>query len=281
MSFFECCERLDESKYLHLCACPSATFDCESSEQDAELCGFSEFTDEPGIVASVPPKKYRTKVSSEDHNSITTCSEACSAPQTIVSGIPSRTRSFDADCNFDDGVGGLFQTDFYSCILSPCSSSLSFSQNTFTGLNGNAQEVATSTTSKGFDSGSIVYLTTLSVEDTETDALNRATPSAGTSCSSIYETRSTGFSFTKRTSGYTIACVDLVIGYEYEVTPAIRKRTAVIGSFGAWEDVAVTPVVFTATATTETIDDGGDPIDLDNIQGFEYEITSVNIEKTA
>jgi hypothetical protein len=73
----------------------------------------------------------------------------------------------------------------------------------------------------------------------------------------------------------------LVVGLEYEVKPAIRRRTAVIGSFGVWEDVTVTPVTFTATATTETIDQSGSPIALDHIQGYEYEITGVNIEKTA
>jgi len=121
----------------------------------------------------------------------------------------------------------------------------------------------------------------LSIEDTEADAIARETPTTGTSCSSLWETRSTGFSWVKRTSGYTIECENLVIGLQYEVTPSIRKRVAIIGSYGAWEDVAVTPVTFTASATTETIDNGGDPIALDHIQGYEYEITGVNVEKKA
>tara|TARA_R110000751_G_scaffold305228_1_gene421473 strand:+ start:73 stop:300 length:228 start_codon:yes stop_codon:yes gene_type:complete len=75
--------------------------------------------------------------------------------------------------------------------------------------------------------------------------------------------------------------LDLVVGLEYEVTPSIRKRTAVTGSYGAWEDVTVSPTSFTATATTETIDNSGNPIALDYIQGYEYEITGVNIEKKA
>ena len=45
--------------------------------------------------------------------------------------------------------------------------------------------------------------------------------------------------------------------------------------------MTVTPVDFTATSDTETIDDGGDFIELDSIQGWEYEITAVSIEKKA
>ena len=127
---------------------------------------------------------------------------------------------------------------------------------------------------------------TLSEEDTELDAVNRETPVNGTSCSSTYEVRGTtdtSFSWQIRTSGYTIECDDLLIGIEYEVTPLIRRRTVVLPSsnFGAWEDVMVTPVSFIATATTHTIDDAGNPIDLDHISGYEYEITGVNIEKKA
>jgi ribosomal protein L18E len=65
------------------------------------------------------------------------------------------------------------------------------------------------------------------------------------------------------------------------VTPSIKKRTAVIGSYGAWEDVTVSSTSFTATDTTKTIDNGGDPIELDHVQGYEYQITGVNIEKKA
>jgi len=76
-------------------------------------------------------------------------------------------------------------------------------------------------------------------------------------------------------------CSGLIVGLEYEVHPSIRKRTAVIGSYGAWEDVTVAPTSFIATATTETVDQSGSPIALDHIQGYEYEITGANIEKKA
>ena len=117
--------------------------------------------------------------------------------------------------------------------------------------------------------------------DSEEDALARTTPTTGFICSSLWQTRSTGRGFIKRTSGYKIECSDLVVGLEYEVTPSIRKRTAVIGSYGAWEDVTVSSTSFTATATTKTIDSSGSPIALGHIQGYEYEITGANIEKKA
>ena len=61
------------------------------------------------------------------------------------------------------------------------------------------------------------------------------------------------------------------------MTPLIRKRTAVIGSYGPWEDVTVSASTFTATSDTESFA----AVALDHIQGYEYEITGVNIEKKA
>ena len=54
MSIFTCCEREDETKYLHTCACPSATFSCESDQISPTLCGLSEYSG----FASSPPIKY-------------------------------------------------------------------------------------------------------------------------------------------------------------------------------------------------------------------------------
>jgi hypothetical protein len=124
------------------------------------------------------------------------------------------------------------------------------------------------------------YVATLSNEDTDQDAIDRAEldpPTTGTSCSSRWETRNTQFDWIKRSSEYTIECENLVIGCEYEVTPIIRKRTALDDGSGTWEDVTVASEIFTATAKTKTIG----PTSLDLIQGYEYEITGVNIEKTA
>lgn len=302
-----CCDRLDESRYRHKCVCPSATFDCESSEQDAEICGHSEYTGD-GIVASEPPKKYKIETETlfgQVHNRYQCCSGTRQINTHETTTVPRiSTITFDPDISCTVPTGGLSNGNIHTTNTT-CASVETESDRLLTticaGLPfGTTTSTVSSTTQidsecnftdnffGGSDCAGQVERTIfgerseiLTSEDTEIDALDRETPVVGTSCSSTWQVRSTGFTWIKRTSGYTIECDDLVIGYEYEVTPAIRKRTVVIGSFGAWEDVVVIPVVFTATAKTETIDDGGDPIDLNFIQGFEYEITGVNIEKTA
>ncbi len=320
-----CCERLDESKYWHKCACPSATVDCESEQIDAELCGFSEYTDGGAIVPSTPPKKYRkeTLVRSNDEYTYG-CSEACEQyyGKVAVDNSYTASKTYDATtCNtttdapgpgiivgtstiwtkggdqcVKDCGGGITLTDRPYSVLSV--SDILANQD-FIEEAGTVSSTTTSTYSTSYQnlfnngSGTCQYCDpkvsnegselrdwTLTIEDTEADAIARETPTTGTFCSSLWETRSTGFSFTKRTSEYTIECGDLVIGLKYEVTPLIRKRTAVIDSYGAWEDVTVTPITFTATAKTETIDDAGNPIELDHVQGYEYEITGANIERT-
>jgi hypothetical protein len=291
MSIFTCCERLDESKYWHPCACPSATFNCESEEITPELCGYAEFQNN-GVSPSVPPKSYKElqKVASGKFNSKAQDCAGTSYFPTTTEFSDSITCTYDCSDDSISSTGEMIQT-FTSrdCIggvivktvtVTPLSAGLN---------NCNTGGSAQSTTSSIFfqDTGSTLNVTgTLSEEDTDAAAIARETPVDGTSCSSTYEVRGTtytGFSWTIRTSGYTIECDDLLIGIEYEVTPLIRKRTVVLPSsnFGAWEAVSVTPVSFTATATTHTIDDAGNPIDLDHISGYEYEITGVNIEKKA
>lgn len=134
------------------------------------------------------------------------------------------------------------------------------------------------------DKNDAIALWEISDIDTEQDAINRQSATSGNQNSSLWSTRSTGYHFTHRTCAYTINCSNLFIGLNYKVTPTIRKRTAINGSgsginFGEWEDVEVTPYTFTATATTETIDDNGNPIDVDLVQGYQYEVTGATIEK--
>lgn len=299
MSIFTCCEREDETKYLHTCGCPTASFTCESEEISANLCGFEE----PSEFVSSPPLKYLilTSVGSGTLNGyfpdLSGC-DRCSGRlqvQTIFSGSGtityssvdcSQTTSGSAQrvdnswtCERDYSVPGC-GADAYSTVAHSGNGVQSDIRNT-PRWNGVPQSSTVRVATPAQSQPELILTNTLSGEDTEENAIARGTPVSGTSCSSLWSTRSTGFSWVKRTSGYTIECDDLVVGVEYEVKPAIRKRTAVIGSFGAWEDVTVTPVTFTATATTKTIDQSGEPIPLDHIQGYEYEITAVSIEKTA
>jgi hypothetical protein len=57
MSIFTCCEREDETKYIHTCGCPSVTLITSSEGRDLSLCGHSEY----GSTPSDPPKKYRVE----------------------------------------------------------------------------------------------------------------------------------------------------------------------------------------------------------------------------
>ena len=57
MSIFTCCEREDETKYLHTCGCPYVTLITSSESRDLSLCGHSEY----GSTPSDPPKKYRVE----------------------------------------------------------------------------------------------------------------------------------------------------------------------------------------------------------------------------
>jgi hypothetical protein len=286
---------------------------CESEEINPVICGYSELTG-AGIVASVPPKKYLKRTNKWEKYDIKTwlcCPETSDNPGyhvqkdfTLLDPAPyvwlydpavncySATLIQEPSGCFEAGYHGTYsftnlpcngsQTSGTACI--PNTSGMTFSNVTTTRREGASYQEAYF--SGGSCDGQLesqsdkLYSSVLSEEDTEQDAIDRETPTTGTSCSSLWETRSTGFTFTKRTSGYTIQCSSLTIGVEYRVTPEIRKRTAVIGSYGAWENVTVTPTIFTATATTETIDNGGNPIDLDHVQGYEYEITGARVNPT-
>lgn len=62
MSIFSCCEREDETKYLHTCRCPSVQLITSSEKRDLLLCGHSEY----GSTPSSPPKKYLTETKTVD-----------------------------------------------------------------------------------------------------------------------------------------------------------------------------------------------------------------------
>jgi hypothetical protein len=280
-----CCTRPDGSSYRHLCNCPTAVVECESEKINATLCGFYEFTSQ-SIPASTPPERYLvlTNVYNDDVN-CPDCSPTSQLSQSITANA-ARTYTFDGNGNCIEPAWSTFsrtETDSF------CASTSTTTTGTIDEISGTVQ--SNTLKSQSYSQGAFCgggtegtqtrnYSSTLSNKDTEQNAIDRETPTSGTLCYSVWETRSTGFSFEKTTCNYTIECDNLVVGFEYKVTPLIRKRTAVIGSYGTWEDVTVTPVIFTATADTETIDDAGDPIELDHIQGYEYQITGATIEKT-
>lgn len=294
MSIFTCCERADETKYFHPCACPTASFSCESESISPFLCGFEE----PSEFVSSPPLKYLivTSAGSGTLNGnfpqYSGC-DRCSGRQQIqkiFSGSGTITYS-SVDCSQTTSGSAKRVDNAWTCVrdytVPGCGPN---AYSTVAGPNNGVQNdisntprwsgVAQSSTVRvatpSQSQPELILTSTLSGEDTEANAIARGTTVDGTSCSSLWSTRDTGFSWTKRTSSYEIECASLVVGLEYEVAPLIRRRTAVIGSEGAWEDVTLSATTFTATSDTESLV----AVALGHIQGYEYEITGVTIEKT-
>lgn len=310
MNFFVCCEREDETSYLHPCNCPSASFSCESEQISPRLCGFSEYTGD-GVVASEPPMTYLVKTLEWEQYSIgqwACCpsgdDEGYHKIRTTTLSDPGTTvQTYDplVNCNSytittDPSSNGCFSSAGYgrsSSTTQFCNAESSTSTACIPNLPNDSSVVSTTRIIREQNSRAYIvggecdgqlearsdelYSYTLSSADTEENAIKRETPEEGTSCSSLSETRSNGFSWVVRTSKYTIECLGLAIGTEYEVAPSIRKRTAVIGSYGEWEDVTISPTTFTATSDTKSFA----AVALDHVQGYEYQITGVNIEKKA
>jgi len=124
------------------------------------------------------------------------------------------------------------------------------------------------------------YETTLSIPDTEEDALARANPTDGSSCSSINQLRTTSFSWTERTVTYTATAENLVIGVAYEGCVRIQRREAYRGTEPddadtAWEDVE--PDTIASFTPTETIEVVATNEALPFAKGYEYEVVGAYV----
>lgn len=294
-------------KYRNKCGCPTATLECVSEQKVATLCGFSEFEDtdaDPAIEASVPPKKYTT--STTDYTNKEEQRYQCCDPEGYKIRVDTTTKVpgqwlqvYDLENCVKSTISQsspIITTKIYDCsgsLLSSSDSSTSVSFDT---------EYTDSTTFRRFeldrtvlDSGGdcdgkvfshkfTKFTETLSVEDTEAAALTRATSTEGTSCSSLYQLRTTSFTFTQRTSTYTATASNLVIGVQYEGCVRIRRREAYSGTVPsgadtAWYDVEPdTIAAFTATATEEEV---ATDVALPNVQGYEYEVVGAYVWPTS
>jgi hypothetical protein len=136
----------------------------------------------------------------------------------------------------------------------------------------------------------------LSDEDTEAAALERATETEGTDCTSIYQLRTTSFSFTVRTATYTIKASNLQPGVTYAGCVRIQRRKAYSGTIPddpdtseeeviEWEDVEPDPFSGITRTPGNTDENGVTTIeedvalpggDEDSI-GWEYQALSVHI----
>ena len=176
----------------------------------------------------------------------------------------------------------LVKTDTYSGSTNEINSKW---YNTYQG-NPCIEQTTLEVPSQTFVSRSIIGTDTLveSSEDTDDDALARAIPTTGTACTTIYELRTTLFSFTHRAVEYTATATNLVVGVEYTGCVRIQKREAYSGTEpdGAdtetWIDVEPDTIeAFTATTTEETL---AEDVELPIAQGWEYRIAGAYIWPT-
>jgi hypothetical protein len=275
-------------KYIGKCGCPAVAVVCASESKTATLCGFSEFTGGVNaITASVPPRKFLVAT-----NYGTTAYVFCpdKTPQVrlrvVVNSNGARTYTFSGSTCVVPDLTEMKSENALSCAASEWT--ITYPKTNYIGSVISKTSRYTSIPEQsasccggtpGTQSG-ITYGCDLTTEDTEDDALARATATEGTSCSSLYQLRTTSFSFTQRTSTYTATASNLVIGVQYEGCVRIRRREAYSGTVpsGAdteWYDVEPdTIAAFTATATEEEL---ATDVALPNTQGYEYEVVGAYV----
>lgn len=288
--------------YINLCDCPIVSIECVSESKTATLCGYNEF------VASSPPSRYlKETVNGSGSYTFTgvSCEAATGSKSSSGNASQSGTREYDlsggictppatnsfsysgtysscgVSCSYN-GIATGWPVAVYYGLLSNCTSVRS--SNSYSDVD--TATVRTRSIDPGWQpnigdwsvSGTLTF--TLSIPDTEVNALARETATAGTSCSSIYQLRTTSFSFTQRTATYTATASNLVIGVQYEGCVRIRRREAYSGTEPvdadmAWYDVEPdTIATFTAIDTEEEI---ATDVALPNVQGYEYEVVGAYV----
>ncbi|MGZ0657107.1 hypothetical protein ACWPKS_16000 [Coraliomargarita sp. W4R72] len=277
-------------KYRIKCGKPTIAISYVSTETAAELCGHSEYID-----PSEPPKKYRIETVSAS-GTITQGAGGAITRTCSVSG----SWTFDAeDCTDEKSYTYNYTIDGVS-EASDCSSSEV--KSTFSGYGSRVIGGADWGCDDPFyetpvenDISTLVYKTdydgldtaiegtatlTLSDEDTEEDAVDRATPTTGTKSTSIYELRTTTFTFTHRTVKYTATASGLVKGVSYHGCIRIQRREAYSGTEPEdadldWYDVESDEIVaFPATSDEKDV---AAAVDLPIAQGWEYRIEGAYI----
>jgi hypothetical protein len=288
--------------YVHLCGCPSVEVECASESKTATLCGIVEA---PGFE-STPPKKYRKLTASMsgtatiEYEAPSSCEGDANFQRVAQSGTTDLIYNVNTCVTSIDPVGwsadpslGVHWLDYdYKCsgLCDPPSPPACLDSVT-AGRVGNelnwfgdsiSATVRTVDVILSSSSPSEITTTTktLSEEDTEADAFARVTATTGTSCSSLYQLRTTSFRFTQRTVTYTATASNLVIGVQYEGCVRIRRREAYSGTVPPeadteWYDVEPdTIAAFTPTATDEEV---ATDIALPNVQGYEYEVVGAYV----
>lgn len=273
----QCCTDSNDERYAQdsCYGCPSVQLITKSVSKTATLCGWSEATDGGAFTPSSPPKKYRKltitlsgsatgedrSACGLDYNDLSaSCSGsaiytvnpesgACSklsGDDTTVSTETTRTVECEGPGNCE-GCSVVSNTENESPFGTAGSGFTSwFTAIANDSVDSTVQASGWPEIGRFFDDNRI-STSVISDEDFEADALARAEETEGTSTSSIWQTRSTGFSFTKRTSSWCVLCTGLVPGRSYSGTVPLQKREAVIGTTDDWEAQASATFSFTAT----------------------------------
>lgn len=307
--------------YVNLCGCPSVEVVCTSEEKTATLCGWEEADDGGSVVPSSPPKKYKTM--SMVQSGVLTRTQVSLNCGTFTCGTLTAYGTaefeYDEECSFSTVSASTYGGDyvFYECressfgagdwsvvqsgsgtqdsspaVMGSLPTATWFSQPGANIISTTEVEIPAYTAGSigcsGFSTADDQRINTVTLpaesEDTEADALTRATSTEGTSCSSLYQLRTTSFTFTQRTSTYTATASNLVIGVQYEGCVRIRRREAYSGTVPsgadtAWYDVEPdTIAAFTATATEEEV---ATDVALPNVQGYEYEVVGAYVWPTS
>lgn len=208
---------------------------CASASGEATLCGFSEW------LPSTPPKKYLTLTSSGGI-------KQCASLNTSLCDGATRTVSFfsrdgvlqydPSDCSVNTVTKDQLEDVFSDCTPDPTTPVATYPllQRTTTPIANRTKtfdgdsyfELCDETCElNGLDSlrnfGSITQ--TLTNEDTESDAIARASTTPGTSCTAYRESRGADdFTFLFQDVEFTITCTGLINGLHYTVTAEVLEE---------------------------------------------------------
>lgn len=298
-------------KYINKCGCPTATLECVSESKTATLCGFDDFNtvgdfDYPRNrylkatgsgtaswpASSVPFDCDRTRTRRLFG---TVVYDGCSSPAAesfgyelcmIYEGDYTNGSLTCGDLNYCNDTDWTEKRTALPSVWTTQESLCGASAVTTVDALTRRYLPNADNTQPNFVCGDISgYLQIqFSEADTEADALARATATDGTVCTSIYELRTTSFSFTVRTASYSVTANNLCKGRAYEGCVRLQRREAYSGTEpeGAdteWEDIEPDTIAsFVATAKEMVIKtDVALPGGTVDAIGYEYHAVSAHV----
>ncbi len=229
----------------------------ESEQGTATLCGYSEYTS-----PSTPPKKYRKKTQSGIiHRCVYSDPAATVFVQSDYYDIAGEANINAATCGETDSRTYQYFKNLISCaqgILDGSGASTGFGcnfQNDYCDLTPTTKDLENPGTifpSVGlyFRMQSVTAQEILSIEDTESDAIARSTPTPGASPISYLESRGAAdFTFLWQNSIAIVGLVGLVVGESYEIGVGL-----LVEDYGGGNAVTTeTTVTFVASSSVQAV----------------------------